>query len=198
MRSVCTLCAQCICCMRVVCAVYAGVCALHACGDAVHALCWPYCMHCAHTPAPPAHAMPRSAASASSTPASDDWADFPDPLPPAHCLFCPATFDSPAPLYAHCRQDHAFDLPALRRRLRLGFYDSVRLINYIRDQVRRGCVPAPDLAPSSFADDAYLRPVLPDDRLLMDLQDDDSPPLDALPPSPRTHSLGGRALPRPG
>lgn len=74
-----------------------------------------------------------------------------------------ACLPAPNPAY---RPDHAFDLPTLRLRLRLDFYATVRLINYIRDQVRRGLVP--DFTnPLHYAADLYLRPVLQDDRLLI-------------------------------
>eukprot|EP00250_Pteridium_aquilinum_P019274 c24375_g1_i1 orf=642-2360(-) len=51
------------------------------------------------------------------------------------CLFCPARLSSTQLLFHHCSSQHAFDFPQLRKDLALGFYDCLRLINFIRSQV---------------------------------------------------------------
>lgn len=52
------------------------------------------------------------------------------------CLFCDSTFSSCDSLFEHCRLSHCFDFCAIRKQLTLDFYDSFKLINYIRSQVR--------------------------------------------------------------
>jgi protein arginine N-methyltransferase 3 len=53
----------------------------------------------------------------------------------------------------------------------LDFYSSIKLVNYIRDQVKSGNTK-PDVSSAAlFADDKYLRPVLEDDALLFSLDD---------------------------
>ncbi len=60
----------------------------------------------------------------------------------------------------------------------LDFLDVVKLVNYIRSQVKAG-VEKPDIsARSSFEDEQYLIPVLEDDALLWNLHDIIGPDLD--------------------
>ncbi|KAI5082237.1 hypothetical protein GOP47_0001980 [Adiantum capillus-veneris] len=51
------------------------------------------------------------------------------------CLFCPSSFASTTLLFDHCSLQHAFDFQRLREDHSLGFYDCIRLINFIRSQV---------------------------------------------------------------
>lgn len=54
------------------------------------------------------------------------------------CLFCDSTFADTSSLFAHCTSTHHFDFHAIRRSLRLDFYDSFKLINFVRSQVSPG------------------------------------------------------------
>ncbi|KTW26417.1 hypothetical protein T552_02898 [Pneumocystis carinii B80] len=103
----------------------------------------------------------------------NEWDDFFETESAAQCLFCPSKFDNTQFVYKHCQEVHAFNLEALRKHFNLDFYNTIRLINYIRDQVNKGLSPNV-MAPENYVGhDIYLRPVLEDDRLLMDLKDDD-------------------------
>lgn len=51
------------------------------------------------------------------------------------CLFCDFTFNQADSLFDHCILDHHFDFSTMRRSLRLDFYSSFKLINYVRSQV---------------------------------------------------------------
>ncbi|KAG4302480.1 hypothetical protein PCK1_001316 [Pneumocystis canis] len=94
----------------------------------------------------------------------NEWADFNEVEPAAQCLFCCATFDVTQQVYEHCKEDHAFDLPSLQCKFKFDFYNTVRLINYIRDQVRQGLSPDV-MTPENYVGlDIYLRPVIEDDQ----------------------------------
>ena len=59
----------------------------------------------------------------------------------------------------------------------LDFLDTIRLVNYIRSEVKAGN-KTPDVSSKSlFADDVYMKPVLEDDALLYSLDDITDEPL---------------------
>ncbi|KAF9399791.1 hypothetical protein BGX21_005616 [Mortierella sp. AD011] len=99
------------------------------------------------------------------------------------CLFCAEIFPSAREVFDHCTVTHGFDFLRARRQLNLDFYQSIRLINYLRSQAQK--VEEFDQTESwnlvgnepFLADDEYLRPVLEDDSLMyafedLDLEDD--------------------------
>lgn len=51
------------------------------------------------------------------------------------CLFCDSRFVSCDLLFQHCLPSHGFDFHGVRKELKLDFYASFKLINYIRSQV---------------------------------------------------------------
>lgn len=51
------------------------------------------------------------------------------------CLFCDSRFASCDSLFEHCHLSHGFDFHGARKALKLDFYASFKLINYIRSQV---------------------------------------------------------------
>jgi protein arginine N-methyltransferase 3 len=53
----------------------------------------------------------------------------------------------------------------------LDFYSSIKLVNYIREQVKNGNTKPDTSSPSTFADEKYLQPVLGDDALLFSLDE---------------------------
>lgn len=55
--------------------------------------------------------------------------------------------------------------------LDLDFLDSIKLVNYVRTQVKAGNKTPDVSSKSQFEDDAYLKPVLEDDALLYSLDD---------------------------
>ena len=67
----------------------------------------------------------------------DDWETDEDESRESYfCLFCEATFYSGDDLFSHCRAEHSFDFYAIKKNLQLDFYGCVKLINYVRAQVR--------------------------------------------------------------
>ncbi|KAL5570590.1 hypothetical protein UlMin_027165 [Ulmus minor] len=109
------------------------------------------------------------------------------------CLFCDTRFTAIDALFDHCISTHYFDFRFIREALRLDFYGSLKLINYVRSQVAENkcwscgvcCVSNQELLNhlhevSSLDDikplwdsDAFLKPFLQDDSLLFSFGEDD-------------------------
>ncbi|KAF9112720.1 hypothetical protein BGX27_002895 [Mortierella sp. AM989] len=117
----------------------------------------------------------------------DDWEDE-DGMAAENpkCLFCVEILPSAREVFDHCTIVHGFDFLRARQQLGLDFYQSIRLINYIRQQAQK--VEGFDQTTSwslegnepFLGDDEYLRPVLEDDSLMyafedLELEDDCSP-----------------------
>ena len=104
----------------------------------------------------------------------------------ADALDLQAVAGGAAAALAHDRDAHGFDLRAERTRLRLGVYGTVKLVNFMRREVRGGRDPRGVVAAATaegvaaggvpWAADDFLAPVIEDDALLFDLygeSDDD-------------------------
>ncbi|GLJ50966.1 hypothetical protein SUGI_1085400 [Cryptomeria japonica] len=65
----------------------------------------------------------------------DDWDDEEEESMQCLCLFCNQRLDSADAVFKHCCKDHAFDFSSLRKSLALNFYETFKLINYLRSQV---------------------------------------------------------------
>ncbi|KAK9479406.1 S-adenosyl-L-methionine-dependent methyltransferase [Lipomyces japonicus] len=95
----------------------------------------------------------------------------------AVCLFCPRLFSSAAQVFAHAAQDHGFDFACIARDLRLDFFGRIKLVNYVRAEVASGRqldVAAIAVSRDKFLQgDEFMKPVLEDDAVLFDLEDDD-------------------------
>ncbi|KAG0217709.1 hypothetical protein BGX33_009850 [Mortierella sp. NVP41] len=108
----------------------------------------------------------------------DDWEDEDGMAADPKCLFCPEIFPSAREVFDHCTKTHGFDFLRARQQLNLDFYQSIRLINYLRKQAQEN-VEASEKTTSFvlegkepfLADDQYLRPVIEDDSLLFAFED---------------------------
>ncbi|KAJ4978935.1 hypothetical protein NE237_009715 [Protea cynaroides] len=109
------------------------------------------------------------------------------------CLFCDLKYSSIETLWEHCSSAHHFDFRRIRRTLGLDFYDSFKLINYVRYQVAANkcwncgatCQSNKDLQnhlhePVSlkdnkllWEDDKYLKPHMQEDSLLHSFVEDE-------------------------
>ncbi|OLL23621.1 Ribosomal protein arginine N-methyltransferase rmt3 [Neolecta irregularis DAH-3] len=100
----------------------------------------------------------------------EDWnEDLDDPIE-VKCLFCKDKFPSASVVFIHCAESHAFKFDEVKRNLKLhNFYDKVKLINYLRSEVKEGNVPLNIHREAFVNDDKYLKPVLEDDALLYGL-----------------------------
>ncbi|KAG0042211.1 hypothetical protein BGZ83_000773, partial [Gryganskiella cystojenkinii] len=109
----------------------------------------------------------------------DDWEDEEgmsgaDPK----CLFCSLTFGNAREVFNHCTKTHGFNFLKTRQTLGLDFYQSIRLINYLRRQSEKNPLESEKTTTWSveksaefLQDDEYLRPVIEDDSLLFEFED---------------------------
>ncbi|KAI9765173.1 MAG: hypothetical protein M1840_007766 [Geoglossum simile] len=104
----------------------------------------------------------------------EGWEDVeqePDYREPIVSLFGDETFPDVLTMLEHCKQEHGFDMLRARQELGLDFYGLIKLVNYVRSEVKAGN-KSPDIAPAAFLEgDKYLRPVLEGDALLFSLDD---------------------------
>ncbi|KAJ1644403.1 hypothetical protein J3B02_004261 [Coemansia erecta] len=106
----------------------------------------------------------------------DDWEDD-EMNTPMKCLFCTHTFQSPIVLFRHVKQLHGFDFPKTRANLKLDFYQSMRVVNYIRtmgiSDPNFGHVSGfvIDGSEAFINDDQFLKPAIEDDALLYALDE---------------------------
>ncbi|KAF3781198.1 putative protein arginine N-methyltransferase 3 [Nymphaea thermarum] len=110
------------------------------------------------------------------------------------CLFCDLKWSSVDALFDHCASIHAFDFIGLQRSLDLSFYESFKLINYVRSQVAANKCWACGVALTSkeslenhlheantfvkgggfpWQADKYLQPFMKEDALLHSFAEDD-------------------------
>ncbi|CAH8359880.1 unnamed protein product [Eruca vesicaria subsp. sativa] len=95
------------------------------------------------------------------------------------CLFCDSRFVSCDLLFDHCRLSHGFDFHGVRKELKLDFYASFKLINYIRSQVAENKCwsweATVDYKDVNFPwnEEKYLKPFLQEDSLLYSFADDE-------------------------
>ncbi|KAF8109486.1 hypothetical protein N665_0095s0058 [Sinapis alba] len=94
------------------------------------------------------------------------------------CLFCDSRFVSCDLLFEHCRLSHGFDFHEVRKELKLDFYASFKLINYIRSQVAENkcwsweAVGFKDVN-FPWDEEKYLKPFWQEDSLLYSFADDE-------------------------
>ncbi|PGH00071.1 hypothetical protein AJ80_09232 [Polytolypa hystricis UAMH7299] len=135
------------------------------------------------TPPGPSRAVPqdRNYDSDSDSSASDPldltadagWEDVePDTLDDmVVSLFSDKEFPNVQSMQDDCKEHFNFDLVRVRKEFDLDFLGTIKLVNYIRTQVRDGN-SKPDVSSSAlFEDEKYLKPVLEDDALLYNLDD---------------------------
>uniref|UniRef100_A0A1J3CXD8 type I protein arginine methyltransferase n=1 Tax=Noccaea caerulescens TaxID=107243 RepID=A0A1J3CXD8_NOCCA len=95
------------------------------------------------------------------------------------CLFCDSHHVPCDSLFEHCRLSHGFDFHGIRKELKLDFYASFKLINYIRSQVAENkCWSWRIVAESKdvkfpWDEDKYLKPFWQEDSLLYSFADDE-------------------------
>ncbi|XP_050385987.1 probable protein arginine N-methyltransferase 3 [Argentina anserina] len=109
------------------------------------------------------------------------------------CFFCDSKFTSCDQLFDHSSAAHHFDFHAIRKALRLSFYSSFKLINYVRSQVFDNrcwscglrCQSSKDLQDHLhetidvkeikpvWDNDVYLKPFFQDDAVLYSFGEDE-------------------------
>ncbi|KAI8084389.1 S-adenosyl-L-methionine-dependent methyltransferase [Gilbertella persicaria] len=129
----------------------------------------------------------------------DDWSNDEEEQQDSQCLFCTDMFPQVNMTFEHIKQVHGFDFIQVRRSLHLDFYQCIRLINYIRQQVKSNpqlsAIDVQFTGKESFwKEDAYLQPVLEDDALLFAFDELDAPeinPSQMEPTTPLERHLAG-------
>lgn len=85
------------------------------------------------------------------------------------CLFCDEKYKSIESVFKYCSSNHSFDFQSIKKTLSLNFYDSFKLINYVRSQVAENqgwswsCL---ENEKRCWEDDKYLKPFMNEDSLL--------------------------------
>ncbi|ORX65500.1 S-adenosyl-L-methionine-dependent methyltransferase [Anaeromyces robustus] len=104
-----------------------------------------------------------------------DWDDWTDNEEEAICLFCDKK-DIPTNIFSHMTSEHNFNFTKLRIREKMDFYECIKLLNYIRRNVKENPAFTMDTnitkteLKSILEDDINLQPVLMDDALLYEME----------------------------
>ena len=67
----------------------------------------------------------------------DAWQEEEMEQAPARCLFCEELLESPDVVFQHCSHIHQFDIRDICRTWKLDCFGYIKMINFIRSQVRR-------------------------------------------------------------
>ncbi|KAL2876785.1 Ribosomal protein arginine N-methyltransferase rmt3 [Colletotrichum sp. CLE4] len=92
-------------------------------------------------------------------------------------------------MLSYCRTKHNFDFLAIRRRLGLDFFGTVKLVNFVRQRIYDGAAMPETITVDDIADERYMKPVIEDDALIMALTELDLD--DELPEHPQQAPQGG-------
>jgi len=101
-----------------------------------------------------------------------------DGLTPAVDLFSTKKFKTAEDCLEHCKEVHGLDLSVLKRRHSMDTFSYIRFVNYVRMES-----PSPGFVMSlssaeKWKDMKYMKPVIPDDPLLMFNFDEEMDPFD--------------------
>jgi type I protein arginine methyltransferase len=80
-------------------------------------------------------------------------------------------FPDVASMLAHCKKKHDFDFLKIRENFALDFYGCIKLVNYIRNEIKSGRSVSSNISLTDFEAEVFLKPVLEDDALLFNLDD---------------------------
>ncbi|KAJ5594775.1 uncharacterized protein N7459_000983 [Penicillium hispanicum] len=129
--------------------------------------------HAAEPPVDDVSADSRSVSHESDSSDEEGWEDVEpdDETQPVVGLFSEQVFPDVRSMLKDCKEKHNFDLLKIQKELDLDFLDTIKLVNYIRSEVKAGN-KTPDVSSKSrFDDDVYMKPVMEDDALLYSLDD---------------------------
>ncbi|KAF6821231.1 methyltransferase [Colletotrichum sojae] len=127
---------------------------------------------------------------------SSDGSDWEDAEPEEEetvtfiSLLDDSVFPSLDAMLQYCRDAHKFDFLAVRRRLGLDFFGTVKLVNFVRQHAHDGAALPEPISAEDISDDRFLKPVIDDDALIMALTelDLDSESAEAAPQAPKSSS----------
>ncbi|PWY90172.1 S-adenosyl-L-methionine-dependent methyltransferase [Aspergillus heteromorphus CBS 117.55] len=122
----------------------------------------------------PAHDDARSVSSDDSDSSNEEgWEDVEpdDETQPVVGLFSDKVYPDVRSMLKETKEKYNFDLQKIQKQFGLDFLGTIKLVNYIRSQVKEGNA-SPDVSSAEkFEDEIYLMPVLEDDALLYSLDD---------------------------
>ncbi|KAE8348631.1 S-adenosyl-L-methionine-dependent methyltransferase [Aspergillus coremiiformis] len=103
----------------------------------------------------------------------EGWEDVEpdDDTQPVIGLFSDKVYPNVLSMLQETKDKYNFDLRRTQKELDLDFLDTIKLVNYIRTQVKAGNLSPNVSSKSNFEDEIYLKPVLEDDALLYSLDD---------------------------
>jgi len=101
-----------------------------------------------------------------------------DGLAQATDLFSSKKFKTAEDCIEHCKEVHGLDLAVLKKRLNMDTFSYIRFVNYVRSET-----PSPGFvmslsSPEKWGDMKFMKPVIPDDPLLMFNFEEDLDPED--------------------
>lgn len=88
----------------------------------------------------------------------------------------------------HCKEKYNFDFLKIRDSFALDFYGCIKLVNYIRNEVKNGRLVLSNISKSDFEAEEFLKPVMEDDALLFNLGD--LPEIDFMQRATNVDSVG--------
>ncbi|RAK71033.1 protein arginine methyltransferase RmtB [Aspergillus fijiensis CBS 313.89] len=111
----------------------------------------------------------------------EGWEDVEpdDETQPVVGLFSDKVYPDVLSMLKETKDKHNFDLRGIRKEFDLDFLGTIKLVNYIRSQVKQGNMSPDVSSKDKFDDELYLMPVLEDDALLYSLDDIDEEAPDA-------------------
>lgn len=86
-------------------------------------------------------------------------------------LFDEKKFPDVQSMLHYCKEQYDFDLLAIRDKLSLDFYALIKMVNFIRSEIKSGHSVTGTITREDFEHDKFLKPVLEDDELLFSLDD---------------------------
>uniref|UniRef100_A0A8C4QI70 type I protein arginine methyltransferase n=3 Tax=Eptatretus burgeri TaxID=7764 RepID=A0A8C4QI70_EPTBU len=95
----------------------------------------------------------------------EEWEEKED-LEKQHCLFCECLFDTAEAVFKHCGSEHDFNLEGFVRENGIGFYDYIKMINYIRKRAPRPEELKCEVASRPWDSEEFLFPAQVNDGLL--------------------------------
>jgi protein arginine N-methyltransferase 3 len=114
-----------------------------------------------------------SASSGSDTSEESNWLDVEPDEEKVEIvsLFDAQTFTTLPAMLEHCRKQYGFDLIQNIHRLQLDFLGAIKLVNFIRLQLKSNIALPTEISLGDIEDDCYLKPVLENDAVIYSLDE---------------------------
>ncbi|KAI9374287.1 S-adenosyl-L-methionine-dependent methyltransferase [Aspergillus egyptiacus] len=123
----------------------------------------------------PLNEVDRDSVSSDDSDVTDEegWEDVEpdDDTQPVVGLFSDKVYPDARSMLKESKEKYNFDLRKIQKELDLDFLETIKLVNYIRSEVKGGNSTPDVSSKGKFQDDSYLKPVLEDDALLYSLDD---------------------------